>query len=317
MSTHALEEVTPLSFPIAFSQVREDPRLDLQALKNCGSRPRVLMIASGGDSLAYLASQQNLKTLSVLDANPAQIKLSQIKLKLLELPKIKRMQYLGHTSLDPATRLKELSLICSQLNLSLADLGPESIIASEGLDYLGRFERLFRAIQDKLSLKTKLALNPSQPNQIDQAVLDELKTVFRNYFSLPILISLFGEEATQNPHQNFDTHFLQRTLTFLQKPGALQSPFIQQFLCGEFHQRTYAWHALEPQKIKTPISYFTQPMDDFLNNAKNQNFDFIHLSNILDWLSPPQANALLHEVHRCLSTQGKVFIRQLNSSLDI
>ena len=317
MPTPTLDDVTPLSFPIAFSQVREDPRLDLKALKTCGANPRVLMIASGGDSLAYLATQIPLSSISVLDANPAQIKLSRLKLKLLELPKIKRMQYLGHAPLAPTTRLQELCKICSELSFELSDLGPESIIASEGLDYLGRFERLFRAIQNKLSIKTKEALKPGLPGFIDQSVLDELKDVFHEHFSLPVLVSLFGEEATQNPHQNFESHFLEQTLKFLQKPGALHSPFIQQFLCGEFHQRAYAWHSLPPQILNTPIDYLNLPMCTFLASAPDESFDFIHLSNILDWLNPNQAHDLLRNVHRCLSPSGKVFIRQLNSSLDI
>jgi S-adenosylmethionine-diacylglycerol 3-amino-3-carboxypropyl transferase len=45
--------------------------------------------------------------------------------------------------------------------------------------------------------------------------------------------------------------------------------------------------------------------------------DFIHLSNILDWLSPDAARATLAAAHRALKLGGFVLIRQLNSSLNI
>jgi S-adenosylmethionine-diacylglycerol 3-amino-3-carboxypropyl transferase len=46
-------------------------------------------------------------------------------------------------------------------------------------------------------------------------------------------------------------------------------------------------------------------------------FDFIHLSNILDWLAPETARATLDLAWRALRPGGWAFLRQLNSSLDI
>jgi S-adenosylmethionine-diacylglycerol 3-amino-3-carboxypropyl transferase len=47
------------------------------------------------------------------------------------------------------------------------------------------------------------------------------------------------------------------------------------------------------------------------------SFDFIHLSNVLDWLSPEQARSTLDLAWKALRPGGRVLIRQLNSSLDI
>jgi S-adenosylmethionine-diacylglycerol 3-amino-3-carboxypropyl transferase len=44
---------------------------------------------------------------------------------------------------------------------------------------------------------------------------------------------------------------------------------------------------------------------------------FIHLSNVLDWLSPEQAAATLELAREALVPGGYVLIRQLNSTLDI
>ena len=46
-------------------------------------------------------------------------------------------------------------------------------------------------------------------------------------------------------------------------------------------------------------------------------FDFIHLSNILDWLAPEEARATLDLAWKALRPGGCTFIRQLNSSLEI
>ena len=48
-----------------------------------------------------------------------------------------------------------------------------------------------------------------------------------------------------------------------------------------------------------------------------EEFDFVQLSNILDWLSPENAARNLELAWQSLRSGGWIFIRQLNSSLDI
>jgi len=45
--------------------------------------------------------------------------------------------------------------------------------------------------------------------------------------------------------------------------------------------------------------------------------DFVHLSNILDWLSPDAARRTLDLAGAALRDDGWVIVRQLNSTLDI
>ena len=49
----------------------------------------------------------------------------------------------------------------------------------------------------------------------------------------------------------------------------------------------------------------------------NGTVDFVHLSNILDWLTPEDARSTLDLVWQALQPGGWTLIRQLNSSLDI
>ena len=46
-------------------------------------------------------------------------------------------------------------------------------------------------------------------------------------------------------------------------------------------------------------------------------FDFVHLSNILDWLDPEEARTTLDLARRALRPGGWTLVRQLNSTLDI
>jgi S-adenosylmethionine-diacylglycerol 3-amino-3-carboxypropyl transferase len=48
-----------------------------------------------------------------------------------------------------------------------------------------------------------------------------------------------------------------------------------------------------------------------------REFDYVHLSNILDWLTPEAARGVLGRAWSALRPGGWVMVRQLNSSLDI
>jgi S-adenosylmethionine-diacylglycerol 3-amino-3-carboxypropyl transferase len=57
-------------------------------------------------------------------------------------------------------------------------------------------------------------------------------------------------------------------------------------------------------------------MTEALWRARGE-YDFVHLSNILDWLNPEQARVTLDLAHAALRPGGWTLIRQLNSTLDI
>ena len=58
--------------PLAFSQVREDPRLDTSLARLLPEQATVVMIASGGDTLVELA-RLPLQRIHAVDLNPAQL----------------------------------------------------------------------------------------------------------------------------------------------------------------------------------------------------------------------------------------------------
>jgi S-adenosylmethionine-diacylglycerol 3-amino-3-carboxypropyl transferase len=68
--------------PVAFAQVREDPRLDLEVVERIGSGARILMVASGGETVAALAAFAREARVWAVDPNPAQLALGRLKLRL-------------------------------------------------------------------------------------------------------------------------------------------------------------------------------------------------------------------------------------------
>ena len=56
---------------------------------------------------------------------------------------------------------------------------------------------------------------------------------------------------------------------------------------------------------------------DGISSFTGGGYDFVHLSNILDWLSAEEAGRLLARAAAVLRAGGAVLIRQLNSTLEI
>lgn len=70
--------------PVAFAQVREDPRIDRFVIERAGDGARVCMVASGGCTAAVVVAVPNVAAVHLVDANPAQLALARLKLRLLQ-----------------------------------------------------------------------------------------------------------------------------------------------------------------------------------------------------------------------------------------
>lgn len=300
------------SLPIYFSQVREDPELDCRIISSLNRPSKVLMVSSGGDTLCRIASQPSVVSIDSVDANQAQLDISRLKLTLLKFSSENRLRILGHEAMDKDIRWQIVCEICRELKIDINSLGPEELIFNEGLDYSGRYEQLFKGIQSELrrrgissyELKSKIS---------------EVEKVFTEFFDLDVLVDIFGKEATQNPQEAFYSHFFRQLKEFLGNDSSMGSPFLNQMLFGTFAVSPYEWlkSPARKQSDLCETSFHKSMMLDFLINSKDYKYDFIHLSNILDWLSEEDAGLLLDNAFRALKRGGKLIVRQLNSSLDI
>lgn len=318
-----------LKQPVLFAQVREDSLQDIELIKSRfpEGKIEIAMIASGGCTAAALIADTSIKNLTLVDANPAQLALTKLKLHLLRFPIKKRLEILGHEAIEPQKRKIMIEGLMLALDIPEESIGDLEIISELGLDFIGRYEIVFDAFRKELqdhrdTIEFLFTLDNIQ-EQIEliakgSVLGDVIDLAFQKVFSQEHLAKIFGPEATANRIQPFAAHFAERTRVYLSLHLAKDSPYFAQLFLGRFHNGTaYPWLTSEYSELPEHISFHLSPMNEFLKTTKHDCFDLIHLSNILDWLPSEQAAELLENAMHALKPGGAVIIRQLNSNLDL
>jgi S-adenosylmethionine-diacylglycerol 3-amino-3-carboxypropyl transferase len=315
--------------PLAFAQVREDPRLDLELASVLPYDGTVVMVASGGDTAVCL-SWVPLKRLLLVDMNSAQLELSRLKWHLAQTLKSREvMRLLGHLPMPGEKRREVLELCFEKLRVPQDVFGPLEVVATLGPDHAGRYEITFAELRQALGGSGEYVMQALQSGDSSQAaallalgtqsgeVLDE---ALASVMSLANLVCLFGAEATQNPRLPFHRHFAGRIRDAVARPEANANPFLWQMLAGRFPDEvSYDWiqHCHGHTTARTEPEYKHGRMKEVLESLEAESVDLVHLSNILDWLSEEDATATLEAARRVLKPGGKVILRQLNSTLDV
>lgn len=312
--------------PVAFAQVREDPAIDLAVLEHTGPGAHIAMIASGGCTAAALAAHGGAASITCIDPNPAQIALAQLKIALLETAPSERLQVLGHRPMDTRKRADRLAEFWTRLELPPDVCGPADHTARIGPDHVGRYEALFFALRAELEpVATDLQslLQMREPSEQARWVRPDaplgaaLDRAFDTVMTYPNLVALFGDAATRNPRQPFARHFVERLRAILGAMPAAANPFLAQMLLGRFAPaHEYMWLRAPARKFGAGLTWRTSSMADALKDHASA-FDLVHLSNILDWLSPNEACEQLDFAHGALRHGGRIIVRQLNSTIDI
>ena len=314
------------SLPIAFAQVREDPRVDSELVRLLDRPPRVLMVASGGDTAAWL-STVHIRSLDLVDINQAQLNLTRFKLDLLTTAdRDDRMRLLGYQPLSESVRAREISLRLEKLGLPPDALGPPAWIGRFGPDHCGRYEWLFARLRDLLDDQSANVLQLMQlRDPVEQSARvqpgtvlgDRVRAAFEQTMELGRLVEIFGQGATANRIVPFAEHFFSQTLWALATFPAAENPFLQQIFLGRFLDKPWPWLEAEQRDRLPETRYVCDAMSAALSAAQERSYDLIHLSNILDWIQPAEAARVLDDACRCLSPGGMVVIRQLNSRLAV
>jgi S-adenosylmethionine-diacylglycerol 3-amino-3-carboxypropyl transferase len=262
-----------------------------------------------------------------VDPNPAQIALAQLKLHLLRNEGcMGRLALLGHAPLPVHEREERLRAALQAIAVPADRIGPPRVWAEEGPDHVGRYERVFTRLRQELephaaAVEQLLALRDpaEQARRVAPAspLGRALDDAFDRAMDLPILIRLFGEGATRNRVEPFARHFARRTRHVLATLPAADNPYLWQVLAGRYPGAAQApWLTLAPPERLAEITWETTVMTDALRRSPG-GYAFVHLSNILDWLSPTDAQTTLDLALAALRPGGWTLIRQLNSTLDI
>ena len=313
--------------PLRFAQVREDPSLDTWVVERLPNDASLLIVGSGGCTLAVLAGMPNVRSIHVVDPNPAQLALCRVKLALLRgQDPDDRLKFLGHRDLSREAREQQLQRICDDTFDPVSGFGPTDHILEVGLDYAGRYESVFQQISKSVAtfpdavldlLQLKCSSDQARWLQTHPDFVARLLKSFDQVMCLENLVALFGETATQNPVMSFSTHFFQRTVHALHCFNASTNHFLWQVLAVCSTIKPIArWLSQPRQEISVNCLFETETMQDYLNQTDVQ-FDYIHLSNVLDWLTVEEARSLVELTLHRLKPKGYTLIRQLNSDLPI
>jgi SAM-dependent methyltransferase len=90
------------------------------------------------------------------------------------------------------------------------------------------------------------------------------------------------------------------------------NPYLSQVLLGRFSRGvTFPWLTMPPVETLPAITFSAASMCQTLQENPGR-YDFVHLSNILDWLPPEEAMETLSAAYRSLRRGGLVLIRQFN-----
>lgn len=314
--------------PIAFAVVREDSSQDLEVIQRYFSEEpaSVLMVASGGDTAALLSTQANLNDLTIVDPNLAQLQLTKLKLHLLGLPSHTIQKLLGYEDMDPTKRKDIILGLMQALDINKNQFGDIEQVAFYGLDYIGRYEMVFKELRQKLEghqnninkLFTFTDVQEQTTFVASETPFGQaLDRAFDEVMSQDNLVALFGEKATANRVQEFSRHFAERMRIYLSEHPASKSPWMAHLLLGKFYDETFPWISTPPHCILPDIYYLNKSMEAVLEKSQPERYHVIHLSNILDWLSPAEAEKTLRLAFQALKPGGVIIIRQLNSNLDI
>ena len=314
-----LEEIT--STPIMFAQTREDPNVEINALKNilelhkCNTenysdKLSICLIASGGDTLCSLMVDdisKNILKIDVIDKNYHQLKLAELKLGLIQ------MFDGADVMLFLQNRIKLKDYNCKLLQkevyiLILEKMLAEKIICNnvkefwtnnldileKGVNQMGRFELLFKYVMEKEE--------------------------FNKYFDHEFLTKVFGENATKySMNKSFVEHF-SNVLKYYREnySNPTDNYFYYQFVNGCYDRHGDLPKYLEnksPIKINVGINFICNNLLDHLESKENSSYDFVHLSNITDWLNPNILCKILDELGRVLKINGRATLRRLNSDI--
>ncbi len=316
---------------IAFSQVREDWRIEWQVLDRITpvqpgpalpvpQRLRVLLVASGGCTALSLLAHPRVGTIDAIDQNPTQLHLVELRRQALRHLSLPEQFVLIASGADDRGAIR--SAIYDRLRLHLPsatqtfwDQRREEICF--GVNQVGRFEQLFRELSQAFT-EAGLAPFTDPPAAIASPHWHD---IFAQVFDRQKLIQTFGEAAVNySMDRSFGEHF-----------AAVFAQAIQRFQPSTNYFLTQVWtdryeasggdlplylQATAQANLKAKLSQLQLHQGRFVEQieplAQSAPYDLIQFSNLSDWMPLPELNAMLQTIQTSLKPGGAVIGRRLN-----
>ena len=304
---------------LSFSQVREDPLLDLAVVAGLGRPVRALVVASGGCTVLGLLGHETLQSVRAVDPNPAQLHLLALRLAAAEGLDLDQTRIL--LGLAPGDR----GAIYDALRPGLApetrawwDARPDQV--GWGLNQVGRFEALFRDLAARVRQET--GLDPLvAPRQT--AAHPAWAPCFERTFARGDLARVFGPAAVDySMDRSFGDHFADVFARAAARFQPAENYFWQQVWgdsygppsAGRPPALTVDGAAAVRSRAAGRLILQHGPFEDALAHGP---FDFVQTSNISDWMPVPALLALLEQVAAALAPGGAWLGRRLNGDHDL
>jgi len=280
-----------------FSQVREDPKLELIALNNIiESNANILCICSGGCNIMSLLTEDNIKHIDGIDINKEQIYLTELKIALFE--HFDLQQYIniieGSEQRERDYYINLLNTL--HLNEDTKRYWMDHITEfAKGINTIGKFEEIFRDLID---------------SHFD----------FDIAFDKNKLIEKFGVNAVINSNSvSFADHFrlVLKRLEILSNPD--ENYFYHQILTNKYNMNDLPLYMHNKQKVIENLHKLTLIGSEFTSYLQNtyKKYHIISASNITDWMSVEKIKELLLLIDDKLESNGAIIMRRLNGDYDL
>ncbi len=302
-----------------FSQVREDPLVDLAVVEGLGRPARVLVVASGGCTVLGLLGHEAVAHVRAVDPNPAQLHLVALRLATaLHLSLSEGEALLGLADGDRAALYDRLRPHLPPDTRAWWDARPDQV--AWGLNRVGRFEALFRELAAEVRAAT--GLDPLEA-PIEAAAHPAWRPAFERVFERERLSRIFGPAAVDySMDRSFGEHF---AAVFAQAAARFQpaeNHFWQQVWGDDYGPSsagrppafTPEGHAALRHRSADDLTLQLARFEEALAHGP---YDLIQTSNISDWMPVPDLLALLDRVAEALAPGGAWLGRRLNGDHDL
>jgi S-adenosylmethionine-diacylglycerol 3-amino-3-carboxypropyl transferase len=311
---------------IAFSQVREDPRIELRVIQELvkHQRPlRILLVASGGCTALSLLTSPAIAKIEAIDLNPAQLHFVELRRQaLLHLSLAEQLRLIGAdqaaSDRDRLSIYANLRAYLPQPTQAFWDTRQEQI--AFGVNRVGRFEQLFRELAAKFA---QFGIAPLK-EPLTAIQHPQWRNLFEQVFEREKLVQTFGKSAVNySMDRSFGEHFADVFAQALQRFNPNENYFLTQVwgdrytddLAGEglpLYLQDSAQkdiRALGTDRLQLHQGKF---IDRLQQLAEVERFDLIQFSNISDWMPLSDLHQMLTDAIACLKSGGAIIGRRLN-----
>ena len=139
---------------------------------------------------------------------------------------------------------------------------------------------------------------------------------FDLHFSDALLAAIFGQAATQHAAPgSYGPYFRARVEQALQAPDAPQNYFLHHVFEGAYRDEHLPPYLREGAVGSVP--QFEVVEGTLADVPDLGRFDFVHLSNLFDWMSEEETGDHVRRLRETLRPGARILWRQLNNTRDL